>query len=545
MKQFQLSADQRFLLISAKPAPNGGLHLGHIAGPYLRQDMLRRHYQMRGAQVSVLGGTDPVDSFISLRAVQDDAKPAGVAQHYYEQIGRDFASYDIELDAFIDPLSTPYRARYVAGMAEVVARAKADGRAGFQARNYPFFASEPERGAAGAWSCGACPDCGDGVSGYFCESCGAHFNPDEIVSPSGRDGAALSFRPVADLFFQVRDPQALLRSLEASGVAPPLRAIVERQFAKGRDTVRLSERSDWGISIEGAGEDRYFGHGLLYSYCRLLGELYMEHSGDPVNPFDAASTVTSVNLFGIDNTVSHMVNIQAIGEEMADWKGFDAFVVNRFYLLEGKKFSTSARHLIWAHELIHAAGADSDAVRFVIAATSPTHAERDLRVEEFLHWYNDVFVGQLQAQIRNDLDRLGAPVGEAIPPALAVRFLPVFAEACEGHRFSVYAPEQQVTLIMAWLALRKELDGADRATISGWLRCMMLLLYPVAPRLAKAAWAALGLAGEPSLAACEQAAGGPASALPALTAPLSLEALFRAMPDSAVAYARAGMTVAA
>jgi len=511
----------------------------------LRQDMLRRHYQMRGARVSVLGGTDPVDSFISLRAVQDNAQPAGVAQEYYKQIGRDFASYDIELDAFIDPLSAPYRARYVAGMAEVVERARNTGRAGYEVRAYPFFSDQPERGAAGAWSCGACPDCGDSVSGYFCESCGAHFNPDEIVSPSGRGGAALAFRPVPDLFFKVREPQALLRSLEAIGVAPPLRAIVARQFAKGRDTVRLSERSEWGIPIEGSTEDRFFGHGLLYSYCRLLGELYMEHTGEPVNPFDENSTVTTVNLFGIDNTVSHMVNIQAIGEETEGWKGFDAFVVNRFYLLEGKKFSTSARHLIWAHELIHTSGADSDAVRFVLAATSPTHAERDLRVDEFLHWYNVVFVGQLQAQIHSDLAKLGASSAGGIDSAVEAHFLPLWREACEGHRFSAYMPEQQVTLILAWLAVRQELDGDDCVAVSSWLRCMILLLYPVAPRLGKAAWSALGLADEPSLAHYDVAPGISAGLLPTLTAPLSLDDLFRAMPDSAVAHARNGMAAAA
>lgn len=538
--QFQLTQAQRFLLISAKPAPNGGLHLGHIAGPYLRQDMLRRHYQLRGASVTVVGGTDPVDSFISLRAAQDDSQPTGVAQRYYQQIVQDFASYDIHLDAFIDPLSAPWRERYVASFAEVVARAQANGRAVERTRAFPFFAGQGERGASGAWSCGQCPDCGVGVSGYFCENCGAHFDPHEIVAPQARSGSGqLHFRPVDDLFFEVRNPEALLASLATMEVAPPLRAIVARQFARGRNLVRLSERSDWGIPIGSDVGRRYFGHGLLYGYCRLLGELYMEHSGDPVHPFDAASEVTSVNLFGIDNTVSHMVNIQAIGAEVDGWKGFDAFVVNRFYLLEGKKFSTSARHLIWAHELIHATGADSDAVRFVISASSPSTEERDLRVDEFLRCYNDVYVGTLQRRIVEDLAALDGTTCAGLDPTVQQHFAPLWHAACEGHRFAAYAPEEQVALILNWLRLRAELDADGPDALASWLRCMVLLLYPVAPRLAGWAWTALGFEGLPQLALAGQAARCHIADAVVLAKPLSHEALFRAMPDGAIAHARA------
>lgn len=537
MNQYRLGPDQRFLLISAKPAPNGGLHLGHIAGPYLRQDMLRRHYQMRGATVTVVGGTDPVDSFIALRARQDADRPDGVAQRYYRQIVQDFASYDIHLDAFIDPFAPEYRQRYVDCFRDIVQRAGAAGKSSERQRAFPFLADEPGRGASGAWLCGHCPDCGDGVSGYFCENCGAHFEPDEVVEPRGRGERALRFEPTTDRFFDVADPAALLASLERIGVAPPLRALVQRQFAKGRRQVRLTERSDWGIPTGEADGRCYFGHGLLYGYCRLLGELYMELSGDPVHPFDRASDVTSVNLFGIDNTVSHMVNIQAIGEEMPGWKGFDGFVVNRFYLLEGRKFSTSARHLIWAHELIHTAGADSDAVRFVISATSPSEEQRNLSVTDFRHWYNDIFVGQVQPAV---LDTVAALLGQrhaGMDATVGHAFGPVWARACEGHAFAAYRPEQQVDVLLDWLARRDAMAATGPSGQHGWLTGFLLLLYPIAPRLARWGWSALGHAGEPNLAALDGEAvvcGGVRQPV----APLAVDDLLRAMPDTAAALIR-------
>lgn len=537
MNEYSLNPDHRILLISAKPAPNGGLHLGHIAGPYLRQDMLRRHYQMRGATVTVIGGTDPVDSFIALRAQQDADRPDGVAQRYYRQIVQDFASYDIHLDAFIDPFAAEYRQRYVDCFANVVQRADAAGKSRKLERSFPVFAANPERGASGAWLCGNCPDCADAVSGYFCENCGAHFDPSEIANPAGRAGNALRFVPMRDRFFEVSDPDALLASLEQCGVAPPLRALVERQFARGRRHVRLTERSDWGIPTGDDDGQCYFGHGLLYGYCRLLGELYMELSGDPVHPFDRASDVTSVNLFGIDNTVSHMVNIQAIGEEMPGWKGFDAFVVNRFYLLEGKKFSTSARHLIWAHELIHTAKADSDAVRFVISATAPSEEQRNLSIVEFRHWYNDVFVGQVQKQVQAAVANLTGQRHAGVPADVAQAFAPYWARACEGHAFPAYRPEQQVALLLEWLERRAALSALGAAHEYSWLVCMLLLLYPIAPRLAGWAWSALGHDAVPSLAAV----GNEVSVVGGVrkpVAPISVEELLQAMPETAAALVR-------
>jgi methionyl-tRNA synthetase len=541
MNAFQLTPNKRYLLISAKPAPNGGLHLGHIAGPYLRQDMLRRHYQMRGATVHVVGGTDPVDSFIALRATQDDAKPDRVAQRYYEQICRDFQSFDIHLDAFIDPLSNEWRDRYVACFRELVERASGDGDAREIEREFPFFAGET-RGASGAWICGCCPDCGDGVSGYFCESCGAHFEPSEIITPALRGGSdSLAMRPASDLFFAVRDPAGLVASLEDMGVPKALRAIVERQFEKGRTTVRLTERSDWGIPVDANDprlERRYFGHGLLYGYCRLLGDVYRNVSGDPVNPFDATSDVFSVNLFGIDNTVSHMVNIQAIGRETEGWKGFDAFVVNRFYLLEGRKFSTSARHLIWASDLIHTSGADSDAVRFTISATSPTWQERDLRIDEFLHWYNTVYGERIRDRVIADVEFLQGKLFTTPADAVLHAFEPLWVEVCQGHAFPEYAPEQQIGLIMRWMNVRENINQDDSQALCTWLRCLLLALYPVAPKLCSWTWNSLGLPDKPSVAAFQKPATVALAPGRPMAAVLTQEALFRAMPDAAVAHAR-------
>lgn len=537
-----LDSSSRYILISAKPAPNGGLHLGHIAGPYLRQDMLRRHYQMRGATVHVVGGTDPIDSFIALRASQVESGPDAVAVRYFAQIEQDFNSLDIHFDAFIDPLSDRWRDQYRACFADVVERAVAEDRVATVQQDFPFFPGS-EQGASGAWICGLCPDCACSVSGYFCEACGAHFDPSMILEPVLRGTSERpDFRAREDLFFPVTDPSGLLSSLKAMGVPDSLRAIVERHFENGRSMIRLSERSQWGVPIDEndpAKELRYFGHGLLYGYCRLLGDVYCRISDDPVNPFDSNSTVTSVNLFGVDNTVSHMVNIQAIGHEIEGWKGFDGFVVNRFYLLEGRKFSTSARHLIWVHDLVETAGADSDSVRFTIAATSPTWAERNLRVDEVLHWCNEIFGKQIRDRVTQDIHRLSGSEFVVPDHATLDAFAAVWDRICEGHAFPVYAPEEQVELILSWLNARPSPDSADAVALSTWLRCLLITLYPVVPRFASWAWTSLGLDGSPSLMRLLCPASVAPVSWPQRPAELTEAALHSAMPDTAVAWSTA------
>src|SRR5262249_55095500 len=45
------------LIISAFPTPNGDLHLGHLAGPYIAADIYQRYQNMLGRRAYHLSGT--------------------------------------------------------------------------------------------------------------------------------------------------------------------------------------------------------------------------------------------------------------------------------------------------------------------------------------------------------------------------------------------------------------------------------------------------------------------------------------------------------
>ncbi len=57
-------AARRWLLIPMQPTPNGRLHLGHGAGPYLRADVIARAPRRDGDDVQIITGTDAHENWV-------------------------------------------------------------------------------------------------------------------------------------------------------------------------------------------------------------------------------------------------------------------------------------------------------------------------------------------------------------------------------------------------------------------------------------------------------------------------------------------------
>ncbi|QPB82419.1 class I tRNA ligase family protein [Pseudoalteromonas rubra] len=493
---------KQYLLISAKPAPNGQLHLGHLSGPYLSQDMYYRKLCADGHDVKVISGTDAIDSFIQLKAVQQGVQPAHLAAQHFATIVDSFAGFSIHYDNFINPFSEQWQPRYVATMQEVVTVAEREGKV--ITKEAPFPENEAGEPASGAWIEGICCDCDSPMSGYFCEQCGAHLEPGEILDARHRNTAhTLCFEPQSDVFFQIADSDGLLQSLQQAQVREQEYAIVEKQFQNNRTQVRLTERAAWGVSC-GDNQQVYFGHGMLYAYCRMIGESYQALTGCQTHPFDAESEVTTINFFGMDNTVSHMVNINAIGAEIPQWKGFDHFVVNQFYLLNGRKFSTSAGHVVNGNEVISNPMIQAEGVRFVLAATSPAKHTMDFTQASLLHWYNNVLINELMQPLVMAAEQLSGKTWPVLPAGQD--FAPVWEKLTHIYEYHNFDPQEVVAIARDYIATGAGIKRED--ALAQYLAQSALLLYPLIPETARTLWQACGLSGDPSLAglACDSAA---------------------------------------
>ncbi|HYS40595.1 MAG TPA: class I tRNA ligase family protein, partial [Pseudonocardiaceae bacterium] len=76
MNQPRPSDDDRpVLVLGPNPTPNGGMHLGHIAGPYLAGDVYARYQRARGRQTVFSTGTDDSQTFVVASAARQGGDP--------------------------------------------------------------------------------------------------------------------------------------------------------------------------------------------------------------------------------------------------------------------------------------------------------------------------------------------------------------------------------------------------------------------------------------------------------------------------------------
>ena len=74
-------ADWTFIT-ATPPTPNGDLHVGHLAGPYVAADVLRRHLRGLGVPALLATGQDDHQSYVQLRGLRDGRSADSVADHY-------------------------------------------------------------------------------------------------------------------------------------------------------------------------------------------------------------------------------------------------------------------------------------------------------------------------------------------------------------------------------------------------------------------------------------------------------------------------------
>src|SRR5438874_11483598 len=96
--------DRTFFLTPVCLVPNGRAHLGHVAGPLLKMDVLRRHLRRGGADVKMISISDVHEAHVLIKAYVEGTSPAAVANRFHEQIAHDLATLDIQYDDLINPL---------------------------------------------------------------------------------------------------------------------------------------------------------------------------------------------------------------------------------------------------------------------------------------------------------------------------------------------------------------------------------------------------------------------------------------------------------
>jgi methionyl-tRNA synthetase len=487
-----------FFLMPPPPTPNGRLHLGHIAGPYLRMDMLGRYLRTQGHRVDVVSAIDGFDSYVLWKALQENRSPREVCRDYHGQIQHDFAALDIVVDEFLDLVQGPHAQRHADNARRALTCLVEQGLTETVTEKV-LYSRATGRYLAGAWLVGRCPQCHAGAAGYFCEACGAHFRPETMVEPQPRMGdTALEWREVESLFLRIDDQAALLRGTKAAGAPPRFLEVIRRFLAQEQGRVRLTAPGDWGVAWSA---DRFGNPRVLFvagwEYALTCGDRCAARSGG-AHPMQRDAGTTTLVSFGIDNAVLLLAASAAVMGALSGYKPFDHVLVNDFYNLQGAKFSTSRLHVIWAADIVEATPATSDAVRYFLARESPEQGRANFDLGAFIGFVNEELATNLQSNLHMAGGALatvaGQPVGIAEP--MAGKLTTMLALLDRSFRLDAVSVRSACAMLRAWIE-QPGVDLSHAIDAYGWLKGLACIAAPVMPRLAKDVWHALGHDGTP------------------------------------------------
>jgi methionyl-tRNA synthetase len=493
-----LKEKEKYFLTPVCLVPNGRAHLGHIAGPLLKMDVLKRFLVQCGADVSMISVSDSHESHVTIKAFQKNTTPEDIANKFHDIIDDDLKTLGIEYDDFINPLDPAWAQRYENINRELIDLIIKNDGALIRNERVPHLVEasisshhnkslHPHIGdpVVSGWLRARCPNsyCQQPLVGFFCESCGGHFEPSEMkdIQCAHFEGK-LELKDRKSIFLNIPDGPAKIESyLKDIKLRSDFFDIAGKFLEKSDGQIRLTVPSKWGLQVT---SDDLETNEVIWSYsalilgCHLLaGERYKELRNSEHNPFDKESNIKIVLSFGIDNAVPFLVGVAGCGIGQNKYKPIDHYLVNYFYDLDGSKFSTSREHVIWGGDIVKLGGADRDLVRAYLCKSSPEFSRSGFEIQEFIKYHN-AFGAKLKASIETCITAAG-PTKKL--DASVIRYLNTqFATLADGLNPDTFDFSTAITVVEQWVDKASAFSRTPASALT-WLVGYTLLAGPLLP----------------------------------------------------------------
>lgn len=383
------------VVLTPPPTPNGPLHVGHLSGPYVAADVAVRAARARGERVLSVSGLDVHQNYVVTAAEQEGRPVAEVLTDYGGRVRGALAMTRISYDLFLDPAAdADYRDAVARLLGELVA-------AGTVAvRDVPWaVCGDCGRGLHHARVAGRCRTCGEPAAGGACEGCATYAAAVDLLDPACTAcGGAPVVTPTALPVLVLEDFRDQLTETWSRAVVPArVRDLLTRMLDDGLPEVPLAYPTDWGIAVPGT-DTRVdvwaeMALGYLYAVPRHLGTAGPGDLGSCRAGWAGIDQMW--HFLGIDNAFYYAVLTPAVLLAAGLPPGLlGGLVVNEFYTLDGRKFSTSRRHAVWAEDFL--AKEDPGVVRLQLAWDRPAGYSSDFTpagYEAFRDWAGPLLAG--------------------------------------------------------------------------------------------------------------------------------------------------------
>jgi len=373
----QLAESSLTIVIGPPPTPNGDLHLGHIAGPYMGADVFRRYRLLFGETVLYVSGTDNSQTYVVGAARRAGLSPETLAAQSTAAIRTSIAAAAIEMDGF-----APYDDGYAETVRDFLGALHDRGLFRSRTRMLPVNLTTGEVLVEGLIE-GDCPHCLARSRGALCETCGLALRCEDLANPrcTYDSAAVVGYEEHTILVLPLEDYREQLTAFYSDEMLqrlrPKARRVITSALSKPLLDFPISYPLTWGIAapyseVEGQVFNAW-AEGMPASiYCTA-------HAFSPPDRGRAdflwrePSTVVAYFL-GIDNVyfwgITHLALLMA--HEPA-YTLPSQILSNQFYLLEDKKFSTSGRHVLSMTDLLQ--NYSTQAARFYLALSAPETVE--------------------------------------------------------------------------------------------------------------------------------------------------------------------------
>ncbi|MET9314431.1 class I tRNA ligase family protein [Kribbella sp. NPDC003505] len=372
--------DRPVLVLGPNPTPNGGMHLGHIAGPYLAGDVYARYQRARGRTVIFTSETDDSQTYVVASAGREGITPEELCKRSTAKIQEALSAIGISIDGF-GPFDQTYRATVL----QYFSALHAAGVFRLKTVRLPYLERTGEFMVEGLIE-GDCPVCLTTSRGGLCETCCHPNNFDQLINPHSTINPEdkLTYREATIMVLPLEEYREQLTTYHENlkeHRRPHVRQMIAELLSRPLQDVPITFPLNWGIDPqfpEVPGQ-------VLNAWLELIpagmfttsyaaaklgrdtvpGELWRKAA-------DHTTNLRIVHFLGFDNAyyfcLPHIAMLMAHGDKYV-WP--ESIINNEFYELESSKFSTSKGHVLTPEELLEEV--PRDVARLYLALTAPEY----------------------------------------------------------------------------------------------------------------------------------------------------------------------------
>jgi methionyl-tRNA synthetase len=383
---------RRILVTAALPYANGSIHMGHML-EYIQTDIWARFQRAMGHEVVFAWADDAHGTPIMLRAEKEGVSPEQLIEQMHAEHLEDFEDFALSFDNFSSTHTETNRK-----LVERIWLALKDGGAVRTETIEQYYDTERNMFLPDRFIKGGCPRCGaEDQYGDSCESCGATYDPTELVDPRSVVSGTTPVMKETEHYFVTLSAfsDSLKEWMRSGALQDEVANKLDEWFADGlRDWDVTRDSPYFGFRIPNT-DNKFFYVWMdaPVGYLASFMELCDRHGWDFEDWMRPGSNAEMHHFIGKDIIYFHCLFWPAMLEG-AGLRRPDGVYAHGFLTVNGTKMSKSRGTFIMARTWLD--HLHPDYLRYYFAAKLGSGlADIDLNFEDFRYRVNSDLVGKL------------------------------------------------------------------------------------------------------------------------------------------------------